>query len=49
MEVVLAVLTDELAPNPLLRVPQLVVRASTAPPPGAQQLVTRSYNASAEG
>jgi len=36
MEVMLAVLTDELAPNPLLRVPQLVVRASTAPPPGAQ-------------
>jgi DNA-binding LacI/PurR family transcriptional regulator len=34
MEVMLAVLTDELAPNPLLRVPQLVVRASTAPPPG---------------
>jgi len=36
MEVMLAVLTDELAPNPLLRVPQLVVRASTAPPQGAQ-------------
>ncbi|MCC6498337.1 MAG: substrate-binding domain-containing protein, partial [Propionibacteriaceae bacterium] len=34
MEVVLAVLSDEQAPNPLLRVPQLVVRASTAPPPG---------------
>lgn len=33
MEVVLAVLSDELAPNPLLRVPQLVLRASTAPPP----------------
>lgn len=33
MEVVLAVLSDEQAPNPLLRVPQLVVRASTAPPP----------------
>ncbi len=33
MGVVLAVLTDELAPNPLLRVPQLVLRASTAPPP----------------
>jgi DNA-binding LacI/PurR family transcriptional regulator len=32
MEVVLAVLSDEQAPNPLLRVPQLVVRASTAPP-----------------
>lgn len=34
MEVMLAVLTDEEAPNPLLRVPQLVLRASTAPPPG---------------
>lgn len=33
MEVMLAVLTDETAPNPLLRVPQLVLRASTAPPP----------------
>ena len=33
MEVMLAVLSDEQAPNPLLRVPQLVVRASTAPPP----------------
>ena len=33
MEVMLAVLTDEAAPNPLLRVPQLVLRASTAPPP----------------
>ena len=32
MEVMLAVLGDEQAPNPLLRVPQLVVRASTAPP-----------------
>lgn len=29
--VALAVFSDELAPNPLLRVPQLVVRASTAP------------------
>ena len=35
MEVMLAVLSDEQAPNPLLRVPQLVVRASTAPPPAA--------------
>jgi DNA-binding LacI/PurR family transcriptional regulator len=33
MEVMLAVLSDEQAPNPLLRVPQLLVRASTAPPP----------------
>ncbi|MGC3994250.1 MAG: LacI family DNA-binding transcriptional regulator [Propionicimonas sp.] len=33
MEVMLAVLTDEEAPNPLLRVPQLVLRASTAQPP----------------
>ena len=32
MEVMLAVLRDEQSPNPLLRVPQLVVRASTAPP-----------------
>ena len=33
MQVVLAVLGDESAPNPLLRVPELVIRASTAPPP----------------
>ncbi|CAL8978642.1 Lactose operon repressor [Propionicimonas sp. T2.31MG-18] len=33
MEVVLAVLSDEQAPNPLQRVPQLVLRASTAPAP----------------
>lgn len=32
MELVLAMLADEAAPNPLQRVPQLVVRASTAAP-----------------
>jgi len=33
--VLLSVLSDEMAPNPLLRVPELVVRASTAPRGGA--------------
>jgi len=32
LALILAVLADEAAPNPLLRVPELVVRASTAPP-----------------
>lgn len=41
MEVVLAVLTDEEAPNPLLRVPQLVMRASTGPAP-AEQVARRA-------
>ena len=49
MEVMLAVLTDELAPNPLLRVPQLVVRASTAPPPGLKQRQDNPVGRRAEG